>query len=132
MLARSALRRYRDVRVGGPQHLLQAQHAVDTILPVLKLGHPLRAPVIPLAPVAAPGAAAAVAWTFRFAGVFGEGAADLIHFGASLVAQERSAFDLQYQAFPAVTLHEVYKAAANAVVETLAHDVEARARAHDN
>jgi NAD(P) transhydrogenase len=172
--------------VTGPPGLaseavLQAQHAVDAILPVLKLGHPLRSAVIPLAPPPAAGTAAAVAWTLpeiAFVGVteaaakktygdasivrgrghfantirgslanlsdawfldlvclrssgrilgvhvFGEGAADLIQFGASVVAQERSVFDLQYQAFPAVTLHEVYKVAANAVIETLSRDVQ--------
>ena len=51
--------------------------------------------------------------------VYGEGASELIHLGSSLVANGNSVFDLQYKAFPAVTLHEVYRNAAMLAIDTL-------------
>ena len=51
--------------------------------------------------------------------VYGEGASELIHLGASLVADGNTVFDLQYKSFPAVTLHEVYRNAAMLAIDTL-------------
>ena len=51
--------------------------------------------------------------------VYGEGASELIHLGSSLVANGNTVFDLQYKAFPAVTLHEVYRNAAMLAIDTL-------------
>ena len=51
--------------------------------------------------------------------IYGEGASELIHLGASLVADGNTVFDLQYKSFPAVTLHEVYRNAAMLAIDTL-------------
>ena len=51
--------------------------------------------------------------------VYGEGASELIHLGASLVADGNTVFALQYKSFPAVTLHEVYRNAAMLAIDTL-------------
>jgi NAD(P) transhydrogenase len=52
--------------------------------------------------------------------LFGEGASELIHFGAGLVQQGATAFDLMNHIFAAVTLHEVYRSAATGAIEALA------------
>ena len=52
--------------------------------------------------------------------LYGEGAAELVHYGAALVGNHTTAFDLQYRSFPAVTLHEIYRIASLAVIEKLA------------
>ena len=51
--------------------------------------------------------------------IYGEGASELIHLGASLVADGNTVFDLQYKSFPAVTLHEVYRNAAMLAIDKL-------------
>jgi dihydrolipoamide dehydrogenase len=49
----------------------------------------------------------------------GDGCAECVHYGASLVRGGTSVFDAQYVTFPAVTLHEVWRGAARAVIEAL-------------
>jgi len=51
--------------------------------------------------------------------IYGEGSSELIHLGASLVADGNTVFDLQYKSFPAVTLHEVYRNAAMLAIDKL-------------
>lgn len=51
--------------------------------------------------------------------IYGEGASELIHLAASLVANSETVFKLQYRTFPAVTLHEVYRNAAMGAIDTL-------------
>ena len=51
--------------------------------------------------------------------LYGEQASELVHYGADLVNEPATVFSLQYRVFPAVTLHEVYRVAANAVIEHL-------------
>ncbi|MEE2645373.1 MAG: NAD(P)/FAD-dependent oxidoreductase [Myxococcota bacterium] len=51
--------------------------------------------------------------------IYGEGASELIHLAASLVADGETVFKLQYRTFPAVTLHEVYRNAAMHAIDTL-------------
>ena len=58
----------------------------------------------------------------RIVGVhlYGEGASELIHLGASLVANSETVFKLQYRTFPAVTLHEIYRNGAHRAIDLLA------------
>ena len=51
--------------------------------------------------------------------IYGEGASELIHLAASLVADGETVFKLQYRTFPAVTLHEVYRNAAMQAIDAL-------------
>ena len=51
--------------------------------------------------------------------IYGEGASELIHLGASLVANGETVFKLQYRTFPAVTLHEIYRNAAFGAIDQL-------------
>ena len=51
--------------------------------------------------------------------IYGEGASELIHLGASLVSSADTVFKLQYRTFPAVTLHEIYRNAALEAIEAL-------------
>ncbi len=55
--------------------------------------------------------------------VYGEGASELIHLGASLVSSAESVFKLQYRTFPAVTLHEIYRNAALQAIDTLSESL---------
>ena len=52
--------------------------------------------------------------------IYGEGASELIHLGATLVSAGDTVFKLQYRTFPAVTFHEIYKNGAIAVIDALA------------
>jgi dihydrolipoamide dehydrogenase len=54
--------------------------------------------------------------------IYGEQASELVHYGADLVNAPATVFSLQYRVFPAVTLHEIYRVAANAVIEKLASE----------
>lgn len=52
--------------------------------------------------------------------LFGEGSAELVHYGASLIQQRLTVFDLMHSVFAAVTLHEVFRVAATGAIESLA------------
>lgn len=56
--------------------------------------------------------------------LYGEQSSELVHYGADLVNELTTVFTLQYRVFPAVTLHEVYRVAANAVIEHLVQKVD--------
>ena len=58
--------------------------------------------------------------------IYGDQASELVHFGADLVNGVATVFSLQYRVFPAVTLHEVYRVAANAVIEDLVAQADGR------
>ena len=51
--------------------------------------------------------------------IYGDGASELVHLAASLVANSETVFTLQYRTFPAVTLHEVYRNAALQAIDVL-------------
>jgi NAD(P) transhydrogenase len=61
--------------------------------------------------------------------IYGEQASELVHYGADLVNEPSTVFSLQYRVFPAVTLHEIYRVAANAVIEKLAAEAAGKSGA---